>query len=90
MDVSASRAKRDLTHLAPSKDQIDDKNERLVKETLGKNMQTNITTKKNKRLLRRSHHTMVSIYKGKQNFSEGCKIYTYKHYLFGGLTEKPF
>jgi hypothetical protein len=41
-------------------------------------------------LMKRQCHSMVSISQGKTRMKEGATIQTFKHYMFGGLSESPF
>ena len=41
-------------------------------------------------MIKRSNHTMVTMFVGKQILRDGNVISEFRHYLFGGLAEMPF
>jgi hypothetical protein len=40
--------------------------------------------------LKRSNHSMVTIYQGYTKNKEGNLLHEFRHYLFGGLAEQPY
>ena len=40
--------------------------------------------------LKRSNHTMVTVYQGHTKTKEGNLLHEFCHYLFGGLAEQPY
>jgi hypothetical protein len=77
--------------LSTSKEENKNFTKRRILDVNTANFASNVKQMRRAQLVRRSNHTMTTVFQNKTNLKDDLgEVRHYKHYLFGGLTEQAF